>query len=60
MGGRLLRRWISDPLIDVNEINGRLDAVKELKSNMMLRGDVIDSLKKIFDIERIARKNFVW
>ena len=56
MGGRLLRRWISDPLIDVNEINGRLDAVKELKSNMMLRGDVIDSLKKIFDIERIAGK----
>ena len=56
MGGRLLRRWISDPLIDVNEINVRLDAVKELKSNMMLRGDVIDSLKKIFDIERIAGK----
>ena len=56
MGGRLLRRWISDPLIDVNEINARLDAVKELKSNMMLRGDVIDSLKKIFDIERIAGK----
>lgn len=56
MGGRLLRRWISDPLIDVNEINERLDSVKELKSNMMLRGDVIDSLKKIFDIERIAGK----
>ena len=56
MGGRLLRRWISDPLIDVNEINGRLDAVKELKTNMMLRGEVIDSLKKIFDIERIVGK----
>ena len=56
MGGRLLRRWISDPLIDVNEINARLEAVKELKSNMILRGDVIDSLKKIFDIERIAGK----
>lgn len=60
MGGRLLRRWISDPLIDVNEINDRLDAVKELKTNMMLRGDMIDSLKKIFDIERIARKNCLW
>ena len=31
MGGRLLRRWISDPLIDVFEVNNRLDAVKELK-----------------------------
>ena len=60
MGGRMLRRWINDPLIDINEINGRLDAVKELKSNMMLRGDTIDCLKKIFDIERIARKNFLW
>ena len=56
MGGRLLRRWISDPLIDVNEINRRLEGVQELKTNMMLRGDVIDSLKKIYDIERIAGK----
>ncbi len=56
MGGRLIRRWISDPLIDVNEINERLDAVKELKSNMMLRGDIISFLKKIFDIERISGK----
>lgn len=55
MGGRMLRRWINDPLIDTNEINERLDAVKELKSNMMLRGDTIDNLKKIFDIERISR-----
>ena len=31
MGGRLLRRWINDPLVDVNEINLRLEAVKELK-----------------------------
>ena len=56
MGGRLIRRWISDPLIDVNDINERLDAVKELKTNMMLRGDIISSLKKIFDIERISGK----
>lgn len=55
MGGRMLRRWINDPLIDVKEINDRLDAVEELKKDMMLKGDVIDGLKKIFDIERIAR-----
>ncbi len=56
MGGRMLRRWINDPLIDVSEINERLEAVNELKSNMMLRGDIIEGLKKIFDIERIAGK----
>lgn len=54
MGGRHLRRWINDPLIDVNEINNRLGAVKELKDNIILRGDIIDLLKKVYDIERLA------
>ena len=31
MGGRALRRWLNDPLVDVFEINKRLEAVKELK-----------------------------
>lgn len=56
MGGRLLRRWINDPLIDTNEIQDRLEAVKELKTNMILKDDIIEALKKIFDIERIAGK----
>ncbi len=56
MGGRLLRRWINDPLLDVKEINERLEAVKELKDNLMLRGDVIAVLKKVYDIERLAGK----
>ena len=56
MGGRLLRRWINDPLIGTTEINQRLDSVDELKKDMMLKGDIIDSLKQIFDIERIAGK----
>lgn len=60
MGGRMLRRWISDPLIEVAEINGRLEAVKELKGNMILKDDIIEGLKKIFDIERIARKDCIW
>ena len=56
MGGRCLRRWLNDPLIDVVEINKRLNAVKELKEEIMLRGDVIDNLKKVYDIERLAGK----
>ena len=56
MGGRQLRRWLNDPLIDVNEINKRLNAVKELKEDMILRGDIIDNLKKVYDIERLAGK----
>ncbi len=60
MGGRLLRRWINDPLIDVEEINNRLDAVQECKENIILRGDLIEALKKVYDIERLVRKNFLW
>ena len=56
MGGRLLRRWLNDPLIDVKEINARLEAVSELKDNLMLRGDIIENLKKVYDIERLSAK----
>lgn len=56
MGGRLLRRWISDPLIDENEINERLEAVEELKENIILRGELLDKLKGVYDMERLAGK----
>lgn len=56
MGGRLLRRWLNDPLIDTAEINKRLEAVKELKDDIILRGDIIENLKKVYDIERLAGK----
>lgn len=56
MGGRLLRRWISDPLIDVKEINNRLEAVKEFKDDIILRGELSSSLKGVYDIERLAGK----
>ena len=56
MGGRLLRRWLNDPLIDVKEIQERLEAVKELKDNMILRGDITENLKKVYDIERLSGK----
>ena len=56
MGGRHLRRWLNDPLIDTAEINKRLNSVKELKEQVMLKGDVIENLKKVYDIERLAGK----
>lgn len=56
MGGRHLRRWLNDPLIEVSEINERLEAVKELKENVILKGDILDCLKKVYDIERLAGK----
>ena len=56
MGGRLLRRWINDPLLDVEEINKRLESVSEFKDNLMLRGETIEVLRSVYDIERLAGK----
>ena len=56
MGGRLLRRWINEPLVNVSEINGRLEAVEELKDNIMLRGEISNNLKYVYDIERLVGK----
>lgn len=56
MGGRQLRRWINDPLIDICQINKRLDAVKELKEDIILKGELVEQLKKVYDIERLAGK----
>lgn len=56
MGGRNLRRWIEKPLMDIEEINNRLNAVKELKENVILRNDIIENLKDVYDIERLTGK----
>ena len=56
MGGRLIRRWLSDPLIDVNDIKARLSAVKELKDSRILRDDITEALKNVYDMERLAGK----
>lgn len=56
MGGRLLRKWVEQPLIDKAKIEKRLSAVEELLNNMSLHEDLKDSLKDIYDIERIIGK----
>lgn len=56
MGGRQLRRWLNDPLIDIAEIQDRLDAVEELKDSIMLRGDITEALKRVYDMERLIGK----
>ena len=56
MGGRLLRRWIEKPLMDVSEIQGRLGSVEELKGSAMKRGAITEVLDKVYDIERLTGK----
>ena len=56
MGGRMLRRWLEQPLMDVDEIQMRLDAVEELKNSFMIRNELMDLLRGVYDIERLAGK----
>jgi len=54
MGGRLLKTWIEQPLVDPTLINRRLDAVEEFVQNMFLREQIKEMLKKVYDLERLA------
>ncbi len=56
MGARLLRKWLEQPLIDVDEINKRLDAVERFKDNVFDREDLKEMLGSILDIERLMGK----
>jgi DNA mismatch repair protein MutS len=53
MGGRLLRNWLVRPLIDVNEISNRHDAVESLVNDTITRKELLSLLRGIADIERI-------
>ncbi|KAL9438304.1 hypothetical protein AB3S75_024054 [Citrus x aurantiifolia] len=53
MGKRLLHMWLKQPLLDVNEINARLDIVQAFVDDTALRQDLRQHLKRISDIERL-------
>ena len=56
MGGRLIRYWLLHPVMDTGEIHIRLDAVSEFLEKTIERHDLRDSLKEIFDLERLTGK----
>jgi DNA mismatch repair protein MutS len=56
MGGRLLYQWVSKPLLDVNRINKRLDAVEFFFKNGLLRAELMDSLSNFDDLERLTNR----
>jgi len=56
MGARKLKRWLDEPLYSLEEIENRLDAVEEIRANPILHQQILDDMKNIYDIERIATK----
>ena len=56
MGGRLLHRWLNQPLLDVECLNRRLDAVQALYGDRPLRAGLTSHLKGLRDLERLSTR----
>ena len=56
MGGRLLRSWLLRPLVAIEPIRDRLDAVEELAFHTTERGKFRDVLKAVLDLERLVAR----
>jgi DNA mismatch repair protein MutS len=56
MGGRLLKKWVSRPLKKKDQIERRLEAVKDFYDNKSLRKTIVEILKSIADLERLLSK----
>ncbi|MDO9111666.1 MAG: DNA mismatch repair protein MutS, partial [Desulfatirhabdiaceae bacterium] len=56
MGGRRLKNWIRYPLMGIEEIQLRLNAVEEAKTRIQMTHAVRGALKKIGDLERLGSK----
>ncbi len=56
MGGRKIRQWIEQPLIDEMKIEQRLEAVACFHEDLFLREELKVILRQIYDLERLASK----
>ena len=56
MGARKLRQCLLQPLLDQNDIQGRLDAVEELKTQINRQEELREALGKMSDIERLITR----
>ncbi|MBW6516498.1 MAG: DNA mismatch repair protein MutS [Candidatus Cloacimonetes bacterium] len=56
MGSRLLTDWLLRPLLDIQEIEKRLDAVQEFKENIIQTEEIRGLLKNIGDLSRLLSK----
>ena len=56
MGGRLLRRWISEPLLDIGQLQSRQQIISELLADTLTQARLAEALKKAGDIERLINR----
>ena len=56
MGGRVLRAWVAQPLVDLGELTRRLDAVAWFHRSMLRRERVLALLEPVSDIQRLLNR----
>ncbi len=56
MGGRLLKKWISAPLRDLDSIKKRHNSVEELLNNKRVRKELNENLSEVGDLERLISR----
>ena len=56
MGGRMLRSWLEKPLLDAAEIVRRHAAVEDLVDNIIVRGELEETLRDVTDLERVMTR----
>lgn len=56
MGGRLLRRWIGQPLLDLQILQRRQEIIGELLTDTLIQARLAEGLKKTSDIERLINR----
>jgi DNA mismatch repair protein MutS len=56
MGGRMLKRWLGQPLLDLKELTVRQDAIGWFLHDNITRRQIIDKLGDISDLERLTNR----
>ncbi len=54
LGGRLLRQWLGQPLLDLEALTRRQDAVEDFHTDALMRGKVIKLVGQVADLERLT------
>ena len=55
-GGRLLKRWLGQPLLDIKELNRRQDAIEWFSEHTLARARTISQLGEVADLERLTNR----
>ncbi len=56
MGSRKMKKWLREPLHDAEQIRRRLDAVEDFIDKPLARNDLRESLKSVYDFERLTAR----